>query len=853
MTRWRERLTDPVVIGGLIVFLATQVVYLETVTISAPFWDSGEFIATSYVLGIPHPPGTPLYVLIGKLFTMAPISEISARVNYLSSLASSLAALFTFLVIVKLVRSWWRGRPQNRLDDLIAVGAGFVGAFFTAFGRTFWENAVEAEVYALSSLVMILCVWLALKWEESERPDGTERNNNLLLLIGYLLFVSIGIHMGTFLVALPILVFVLLVSWRTVINADTLMTLLWMWVGIAVFYLCMGVGVPVGGALALGAATFAVMVARRWRRLGEHNLAFWLIALAVVGLSVQLFLLVRARMDPPINEADPSTWENLWLVLSRDQYKPPNPFTERQAAWSIQFAKHFWRYFHDQYHLGIRPEWLSMALPFFIGIAGAVGQAFRDRKRFVLMLLLVLVTTVFLVFYLNFKEDEVRDRDYFFVAGYHFFAVWIGLGAATLATWLRGDPRVEDGKVIEPPGGRLFGTATVGVVCVLSLLPINHGWYKHDRTGFLVARDYAYNMLTPLDENAIVFTNGDNDTFPLWYLQEVEGIRKDVRVVNLSLLNTHWYIRQLRDQEPKVRITVPDDRIDMLHGFYTPEGDIVLVKDMMVEHILDVNQDRPIYLAVTVPDQMDLEKQLVMEGLVFRVVDEEGEPERVDVETTWKNLREVFLYRSLLDEQGYYDTSVYKDDNARKLVQNYVAAYVRCAHYWLRNGQDDQALEALEYAARINPSFPGVLYTQGYLRLERQEFAEAETTFRKLLEVGDRAPEVYSFLAQAVAGQDRPDEAEQIYRESIRQNPNDFDTYRYLFTHLWAQDRKQEAIEVIEGWLAEHPNDQQTRQALEELRMGGAPESESPEMEMEMEIEDVPVGVLPESANVEQR
>jgi hypothetical protein len=831
MTSRMARLKDPVVLGGLFVFLVTQIVYLLTVTVSSPFWDSGEFIATSYVLGIPHPPGTPLYVLIGKLFTMFPISQISARVNYLSALAASLAAVFTFLVIVKLVRAWWRGRPQSRLDDLIAVGAGITGAFFTAFSRTFWDNAIEAEVYALSSLVMILCVWLVLKWEESGRPDEAGRarpyNNNLLLLIGYLLFVTIGIHMGTFLIGPSILLFVLLISAGTVLNGDLVRAVFWFGVALATFFVITpGLGAPADVGLGLGAIVYIAPLILHRRRvtrrfLRADNLVFWMLALAVVGLSVQLFLLVRARMHPPINEAAPATWQDLWLVLSRDQYKPPNPFEMRQASYAVQFSKHFWRYWHDQYNLGIRPIWLAMMLPFMVGVIGAVGQAFRDRRRFVLMLSLIFMTTVFLVFYLNFKEDEVRDRDYFFVAGYHFFAVWIGLGVATLATWLRGEPRVEEGRLVEPPGGRLFGAGTVAILCALSLLPIGHGWYTHDRTGFLVARDYAYNMLMPLEPNAIVFTNGDNDTFPLWYIQEVEGIRKDVRVVNLSLLNTHWYIRQLRDDPPKVRITVPDDRINMLRGFYTPEGEVVLVKDLMVEHILEVNKDRPIYLAVTVPDQMDLEKRLVMEGLVFRVVAEEGEEERLDVERTWKNLREVFLYRGLLDERGYYDASVYKDDNARKLVQNYVAAYVRCAHYWLRLKEDDKALEALDYAGRINPAFTGVLYTKGYLWLERQEYARAESTFRQLLDVGDRAPETYSFLAQALAGQNRAEEAEQVYREAIRQNPEEFDSYRYLFTFLWGEERKEEAVQLIEGWLESHPQDEQTRRALEELRSPG--------------------------------
>jgi len=845
---WR----NPVVWGALIVVLVTQAVYLETMVISCPFWDSGEFIATSYTLGIPHPPGTPLYVLIGRVFTLIPISQVSARVNYLSALGSTLCALFIFLTIVKLVARWQR-RPQNGVDRLIAVGAGIAGAFFTAFGRTFWDNAIEAEVYALSSFVMVLCVYLALRWEESG-PAG-KRNNNLLLLIGYLLVVSIGIHMGTFLVSVPIFFFVLLVCPRTVFPWDGWGTIVRIGIALALLLILILAGVHSLLAFFLAALFLLLLIVKRlWPVYRYRSLALWFGAAAIVGLSVQLFLIVRANLDPMINEADPHTWENLWLVLSRDQYKPPNPFVLRQAPWDIQFTKHFWRYWHDQYHLGFRPEVLAWGVPFLLGAIGMVAQFMKDRvsaatsvadgsplagalhglverRRFLLMFLLMFFTTVFLVFYLNFRENEVRDRDYFFVAAYHFFTIWMGLGMAAIAHWLRGEPRLEDGRLIEPSGGRIFGIGTVVIFCILSLLPVRHGWYTHDLTDFKVARDYAYNMLAPLGEKAIIFTNGDNDTFPLWYAQEVEGIRPDVRVVNLSLLNTHWYIRQLRDYEPRIDIGIADQDIDRLHGFYGPDGKVVMVKDIMVRQILAQHLgERPIYLAVTVPDQMDLENYLVMEGLVFRFDSEEGEPERLDVERTWTNLRETFLYRGLLDEDGYYDDTVYKDENTRKLIQNYVAAYVRIAHHFLRENNDEKALEALDYAHRINPAFPGVLYTRGYLWLEREQYERAEAAFAELIEMGDQAAEVFRLLGTALEGQERYGEAESMYREAIRLHPDDFNAHRVLFSFLWAMERKSEAVGVIQEWLQRNPEDSLTRQALEELLAptdsGGGPTPE---------------------------
>ncbi len=809
------RLKEPVWLGGLIVFVVVQFVYLITMALSCPFWDSGEFIATSYVLGIPHPPGTPLYVLIGRIFTMIPIGEIASRVNFLSALSSALTVLFSYLIIVNFARRWVVRRPEDTLDKWIAVAGGMTGAFFIAFSRTFWENATEAEVYGVSSLVMVLCVWLILKWEASGKNG--DRNQNYLLLIGYILVVAIGIHMGSMLVAPALFLYVLLIAPKTILNRDFFVTLLAAALALALFLIVRAFGGATAFALIIAALVFGGLVAWKWPALGRSNLAFWMIALAAVGLSVQLFLIIRARLDPPINEADPSTWQSLWLVLSRDQYKPPNPMLKRQASYAIQFGKHFVRYWQDQYDLGIRPHWFSMLFPFLLGGVGAVVQGIKDGKRFLLTATLVFFTSIFLVWYLNFKEDEVRDRDYFFVAGYHFFGLWIGLGAVALARWLRGEPQLIEGEWRQPPGGRLFGLGSAGLLVGLSILPMEHGWYTHDRTDFYVARDYAYNMLVPLEKDAIVFTNGDNDTFPLWYLQEVEGIRKDVRVVNLSLLNTQWYIRQIRDEEPKIKVAFSEREIDSLQGVMLPDGKIVWVKDIMVHHILEENPSRPTYLAVTVPDEMGLDKNLVMEGLVFRIVAEEGEPERCDIEKTWGNLREVFLYRGLLDKKGYYDTKVYKDDNSRKLVQNYVAAYVRLAHAHLKTDDQERAMEALDYAQRINPSFSGVLYTLGYLQMERGEYGPAEESFRKLIASGDTSADIYRLLAAAVEGQGRTSEVEQVYRDAVRKNPDDFELTRLLFTYLWSEKGTDAAVQVMRDWLARHPEDQVTRRALEEF------------------------------------
>src|SRR5262249_6074394 len=152
---------------------------------------------------------------------------------------------------------------------------------------------------------------------------------------------------------------------------------------------------------------------------------------------------------------------------------------------------------------------------------------------------------------------EVRDRDYFFTSFYHAYAIWIGMGAAMALRWV-------SESFASPRARRAAGIATAALLLVMPVLLLARLWFKHDRSRNYIAHDYAYNMLVPLGPHAFVFTNGDNDTFPLWYLQQVEDIRKDVRVVNLSLLQTDWYIRQLRDDPPRLPIVLDDHQVDVL-------------------------------------------------------------------------------------------------------------------------------------------------------------------------------------------------------------------------------------------------------------------------------------------------
>jgi hypothetical protein len=273
------------------------------------------------------------------------------------------------------------------------------------------------------------------------------------------------------------------------------------------------------------------------------------IALAVLAAAtVWIFLPIRAAHYPPINEGEPVTWQAFQDVLLRVQYQKP-PLSVRQSDFISQVG--MWvQYFAWQY----ARDWGASAASFFavifagVGAAGAWRQLRRDPKGGVAMLALMFTITVVLVYYLDFKygysfrlrdnlEREVRERDYFFVASFLLWGIWvaIGLGAllenlgSSIAAWVNDERRWR------------FAAPAL----VLCLVPVLGNHVSASRAGETFPRDFAVDLLQSVEPYAILITTGDNDTFPLWYAQEVEGVRRDVIIANQSLMNTDWHLRQI--------------------------------------------------------------------------------------------------------------------------------------------------------------------------------------------------------------------------------------------------------------------------------------------------------------------
>jgi hypothetical protein len=838
---------------GVLAFLWAAVVYFVTLTPTVPFWDSGEFIAVSYILGIPHPPGTPFYVLLGRIATLVPWASVAQRVNGLSALASALAVLVTYFVGLKFIRLA-QGRERTRTDELIAVIGAFTGAALLAFSDSFWENSIEAEVYSLMSLAQILVLWLGLRWWETHEKRPTV---GPLLVAVYVMWLCVGLHLGVGIMGLPLIVLAYMVDRR--IATIFVMPFL------SVMFVVMGLERMAGGILGLSALVYLIFALQRklesWVALAgaaasvvSMFVAFGdkdftpgsaLLALAAVlvplvmfavksregrilalalllmgaGYSTHLYLPIRAAQSPAINEGNPSNWERLRDLLERKQYGTSSMF-DRRAPWSVQLDKEFWRYFGRQWPLFPTTRLWGTLLPLLLGLVGAYWQARRDRTSFLVQLSFVGLTTVGLIIFLNFTDHEVRERDYFFQSGYHAYALWIGLGAAWLMGWVRDSFSSESAR-------RAALGACAGLMVLQPVLLMKNLWFTHDRRGNYVARDYAYNMLAPLADSSFVFTNGDNDTFPLWYIQQVEGVRKDVRVVNLSLLNTDWYIFQLRDQQPKVPITLDDATIRLAgQGAFQDErtGNIIYTNQYLVKHIMaedrkDGGWKRKPYFAVTVPDHNGLDKNFSLEGLVYRVNPDTLGPE-VDEAATHKAMYDTFRYRGLFFKDGTWDSTVFKDENAATLSRNYAAAHLQLAFLYEKQKELPKAIEELERVERMFPGYVDVLVPLGKFYIDAGDTVRAQHLFERLLARAPNNSEAHYYYGVTLMFTGQGSRALQQLERAIELDRNNFYAYMAAYSVLFEAGQKEQALTYLERWVSLHPEDSETRALLDGYRRG---------------------------------
>ncbi len=503
------------IIGFSSVSIVLISVYLYTIAPTVSLWDCGEFIACAHILGVPHPPGTPFFILLGRIFDIIiPFNETAKRINFLSALSSAIAGGFLYLIILSVFQRFRenRGKRLPLSSHLIAVFAA-IGA---GFSYSIWDTSVETEVYSTSILILVIGLWLALHWERNHEMRG---DDNYILLLIYLIFLSFGIHLIPLLLIPGTIVFVIITD-KKIFN--------------------------------------------------NPKLIIFSIGLILLGITTYLYLIVRANANPVINEADPSNLKALWSVISREQYGPMKIIPRKTQiqinlstfAALFEQVKIFFKYFSWQFSPYPREsdvnnllKYTSIAGTYLYVLTGLLGILIhykKDRKSFYLFFILYLLLSLGLVFYLNLKfspsdpnpahqDREVRERDYFWTPAFFLFMFYVAIGVH----WI-----YEKTRKIKTS----YGNGAIVLSFFMGFIPLISNINSHvNRRGNWIASDYAHNLLITPEDYSILFTYGDNDTFPVWFLQEVKNFRKfdpenkkGVKLSNFSLMNTNWYIKQLK-------------------------------------------------------------------------------------------------------------------------------------------------------------------------------------------------------------------------------------------------------------------------------------------------------------------
>ncbi len=796
---------------ALLVFLVPLVAYLRTMAPSVSFWDSGEFISSCYILGIPHSPGTPLYVLVGRVFNLLPLPmSVAEKVNFLSVVFSSLSIVMGYFVMVATVRFMYPTLKGSLARFMTYVGP-FAGAMFITFSDTHWGDSNETEVYALSTFVMGLCTYLALEWYRNPAgragfgEERLERSHarGLVYLIIYLLALGIGFHLGTVLVYGGIFFLFLLVKEKAFDNAELIIYTF----GFAVLLADMTLYHSSAATIA-GLAIFAVLVA--WSTVKKGRFALVATGLLALGISVHLYMYIRSHFDPAIDMINPQTWKAMHYHLRREQYPPMN-ILERKAPILFQL-RYFWGYFMDQFRMlgDVRLGAFNIgraltAIPIALGLFGIAANWRRERKVWVLNATNLLVNSLGLILFLNFSANEVRERDYFYDPAFYFFAVFIGIGVTSLlvttAEWAKGKGKEALGYVVP-----------LGVLCVfLSILPAHHNWFTHDQSKNYIAHDVGYNMLAGLEPNAIIFVNGDNDTYPLWYMQDVEHFRTDVCIAQLSLLNTDWYIKQLRDHAPKAPITFTDQEIARLHPLALRDGGVAWNNDLMIQHIIQAaDWKRPIYFAVTVPFERwkPYEKYLEMQGIARRLVPYQG-ADMVNEYMIARNFDEIFKFRGVLTKDWQVDNSIYKDKTEREMFINFGVAMAQLAQADAIGKNYDEAIRRMEIALRFDPTLKAAKVLLGTYYMMAGDDGKAVAHYIEMIRQDPEEGEYWVRLARIYEFKDQFPFALQNINEGIRLVPEYRQLYIDGFRVAALMKDAGAAKDFLRQWLDRHPNDQE--------------------------------------------
>ena len=537
------------IIGWLLAALGTGV-YLLTLAPTLSFWDCGEFIATSYGLQVGHPPGAPFYQLMAHLFMLLASSSntLAWWSNAFSAVCGGLSVMLLYWNIRLLT-----GDKKSVISHLAAI----TGAMCYLFCDTAWFSAVESEVYSMAMLMSSLLIWVMLRWYRYRSSADADR---WLVLLSLLLGLSVCVHLLC-LLTLPALLLLFLSKKHQIWSHWSIRS----------------------PRYSKGFVTTKI-----------HTLTLCIVML-VLGLTPYVIVPIRAAAQTPINyyalSEGKDCSENFLNYVRREQYAHAPLFPriwregdkEYARAWrgghegivgemtyffTYQLGYMYFRYLmwnfsgrydsqqgfgslqHGQFITGIPPldrlivgsssappehfpldgRQVYYLLPFLLGLIGLFCSHRGSHTTRWVVGLLFLFGGVILSFYLNHPIYEPRERDYAYILSFYAFCIWIAFGSEHLMQWISRK-------------SRKLGFVSALLLLGIPILMACQNWKGHDRSQWRMAYQVAENLLAGCSSGGLLFTYGDNDTFPLWYIQQVEGRYTDIDVKNINLIGPHEMIR----------------------------------------------------------------------------------------------------------------------------------------------------------------------------------------------------------------------------------------------------------------------------------------------------------------------
>lgn len=484
------------------------VVYLASLCPTLPPGDSGDLMTAAATLGVAHPPGYPLFSLIGHLFSLLPFGSVAFRLNLMSAVLDALAVGLVAVLIVRIVfpRSEWSATGWQALVG--ALAAGITGALFLGFGPEFWLYSLVAEVFALNNLFAALLLLLAITWWQ----DPSRR------WVLWSFFLAAGLAFCN--------------QQTIVLLAPGLATLL------------------IGGVVRTRAAA-ALSFGRIFREFAAG------IGFAVIGLLPYLYLPIAAAQHPPALWGNPSTLQRFWAVVTRADYGSFSLVAGgRHGSVGDNLAAFFSSMFGAFGPVGV-----------LLAVAGLWWLARRRRTIGAALVLAFAVTGPGFLAYANPPLGGLLSGVFarFYILPSIPVAITVGCGAWQIATWAG---TLAGRAAGHQPRFRLAASASLAALLVLSAAAPAAGRYASvDQSSNSMTINFVKDLLAPLDHDSILLTEGDTAVLGTWYVQNVEHYRPDIVVIAVPLLYYQWYIDEMRREHPE--IVIPFQASDVIGSSVT--------------------------------------------------------------------------------------------------------------------------------------------------------------------------------------------------------------------------------------------------------------------------------------------